>query len=208
MAAKLDEPQGRGDFFKALGGLLGGFIASRVEEAVTGLGPSLLRPPGAVDEVLFLATCTRCDKCLIACPEHAILRASSGSALAMGTPYLLPRSLPCFLCPDLPCVRACPEGALVWPSLNGVDGPRAVRMGTARIRENRCLTWATEEASSSASCRTCVDRCPFSGEAIRLSAAEDGVSHPEVFEAACTGCGLCAFACPVPEGAIVIEPRR
>ncbi|MBP1773199.1 MAG: hypothetical protein H6P99_2362, partial [Holophagaceae bacterium] len=75
MAKKLDEPQERGDFFKSLGTLFAGFMADRIGEAVTGLGPKLLRPPGALEELEFLTKCTRCDKCVRACPENAILKA-------------------------------------------------------------------------------------------------------------------------------------
>ena len=34
----------------------------------------LLRPPGAISEQAFLQACTRCDKCIIACPKDAILK--------------------------------------------------------------------------------------------------------------------------------------
>ena len=71
---KLDENQGRGDFFKSLGTLFAGFVANRVEDAVTGLGPKLLRPPGALDEFEFLTKCTRCDRCMRACPENGVTR--------------------------------------------------------------------------------------------------------------------------------------
>ena len=81
MAKKLDEPQERGDFFKSLGTLFAGFVANRVEEAVTNLGPRLLRPPGALDELAFLTKCTRCDKCVRACPENAILKAGPSAGL-------------------------------------------------------------------------------------------------------------------------------
>jgi MauM/NapG family ferredoxin protein len=212
MGGKLDQPQDRWDFLKALGTVMAGFVADKVEDALVGSGPALLRPPGALDEFAFLTACTRCDKCLPACPQDAILKAPGSARLALGTPYIEPRTMPCFLCTELPCIAACPEGALVWPkrTIGGaeVEGPRAVRMGTAVVLRERCLTWAGGEVPAQA-CRTCVDRCPYPDQAIRLEAAEDGgPAHPVVDAAICTGCGLCEFGCPTPKSAIVVEARR
>jgi len=211
---KLDAPQKRGDFFKSLGTLLAGFVANSLEEAVTGLGPKLLRPPGALDEFEFLTKCTRCDKCMRACPENAILVAPPSAGLALKTPYLDPRSVPCFLCTTLPCIAACEDGALVWPRRTLADktvleGPKAARMGTARVKESRCVTWETADREARA-CRICVDRCPYPGEALRLAEPAEGetLGHPVVDAETCTGCGICVFACPAEPGAIVVEPRR
>jgi MauM/NapG family ferredoxin protein len=214
MAKKLDEPQERGDFFKSLGTLFAGLVANSIEEAVTGLGPRLLRPPGALDEFEFLTKCTRCDKCMKVCPENAIFRAGSNAGLALGTPYIEPRSVPCFLCTALPCITACEDGALVWPRRTLVDGtaiegPQAVRMGTARVKADRCMTWETPEAAARA-CRICVDRCPYPEKALRIAEPGEGetIGHPVVDADFCTGCGICVFSCPVEPVAIVVDPRR
>jgi MauM/NapG family ferredoxin protein len=214
MAKKLDEPQERGDFFKSLGTLFAGFVANRLDDAVTSLGPKLLRPPGALDEFEFLTKCTRCDKCMRACPENAILVAAPSAGLALKTPYIDPRSVPCFLCTTLPCVAACEDEALVWPRRTLADGtilegPRAARMGTARIKENQCVTWETLDREAR-DCRICVDRCPYPEEAIRIvREGESGtIGHPEVIADVCTGCGICVFACPAEPMAIVVDPRR
>jgi MauM/NapG family ferredoxin protein len=214
VAKKLDEPQERGDFFKSLGTLLAGFVANSLEEAVTGLGPKLLRPPGALDELEFLTKCTRCDKCMRACPENAILVAPPSAGLALKTPYIDPRSVPCFLCTTLPCIAVCEDEALIWPNrtLAGgtvIDGPRATRMGTARVKQARCVTWETVDRDARA-CRICVDRCPYPEEAIRISKPVEGetIGHPVVDAETCTGCGICMFACPAEPTAIVVDPRR
>jgi MauM/NapG family ferredoxin protein len=213
VARKLDEPQERGDFFKSLGTLLAGFVANSLEEAVTSLGPKLLRPPGALDELEFLTKCTRCDKCMRACPENAILLAPPSAGLALKTPYLDPRNIPCFLCPTLPCITVCEDDALVWPKRtlgrgDVIEGPRAVRMGLAHVRSSRCVTWEGLDREARA-CHICVDRCPYPGEALRMvSEAGKVVGHPVVDADACTGCGICVFACPAEPAAIVVEPRR
>jgi ferredoxin-type protein NapG len=220
MAKKLDEQQGRGDFFKSLGTLFAGFIADQVEEAVTKVSPKMLRPPGALDEFAFLTACTRCDKCIEACPQDSILKAGPSAGLGLNTPYIEPRSMPCFLCTDLPCITACPDGALVWPSREtpggvGRSGPSAVHMGTAKIKMEFCLTYPSEENENpaknraAAACQVCVDRCPYPGVAIKMTeATETEIPHPEVMEDFCTGCGLCVFGCPTTDPAIVIEARR
>ena len=214
MAKQLDEPQERGDFFKSLGTLFAGFVANRIDEAVTSLGPKLLRPPGAVDEFEFLTKCTRCDKCMRACPENAILLAPPSAGLALRTPYIDPRSVPCFLCTTLPCIAACEDEALIWPShtladKTVIDGPRAVRMGTARVKQNQCVTWETLDREAR-ECRICVDRCPYPEDALRIGKPGEGetVGHPVVDAETCTGCGLCVFACPAEPGAIVVDPWR
>lgn len=214
MAKKLDDPQERGDFFKSLGTLFAGFVANRIEDAVTSLGPKLLRPPGALDELEFLTKCTRCDKCMRACPENAISVAPASAGLALKTPFIDPRSVPCFLCTSLPCITACEDEALVWPRLKQADGqmiegPKATRMGTARIKQSQCLTWDTADREARA-CRICVDRCPYPEEALRITvpAEAEAFGHPEVMAEVCTGCGICVFACPAEPSAIVVDPRR
>jgi len=82
-----------------------------------------------------------------------------------------------------------------------------VKIGTARILTKHCFTYEREEQPAQA-CRTCVDRCPYPGLAIRIGEEVDGrIPHPEVIEDVCTGCGLCVFGCPTTEPAIVIDPR-
>ena len=212
MAKRFDEPQGRLGFLQALGTVMAGFVAENLEAAIVGSSPERLRPPGALEEFAFLTACTRCDKCLPACPQDALLKAPGSARLALGTPYIEPRSMPCFLCTELPCIPACPEGALLWPkrSVKGVEleGPRAVKMGTAVVVRERCLTWTGEDRPAQI-CRTCVDRCPFPGEAIRMvEDAAGGPGHPEVDAEICTGCGLCEFGCPAPRSAIMVRPQR
>ena len=208
--AKLDDPHDRGDFFKSLGIMVAGFLAERVSDVVTGAGPKLLRPPGALDEFDFLLACTRCDKCIEACPQDSIIKAGPQAALGAGTPHIMPRNMPCFLCTELPCITACPEGALVWPKRKvagqELEGPPAVKMGTARVKRSRCVTYE-KEGRPAQPCRVCVDRCPYPGVAIRMTEpGPEGTAHPEVLADFCTGCGLCSFGCPTAEPAIIVEP--
>ena len=72
----------------------------------------LLRPPGALDEKLFLASCFKCGQCLQVCPPQVIRLAGIDQGFGIGTPYIVPREGACILCAGLPCVLACPTGAL------------------------------------------------------------------------------------------------
>lgn len=149
----------------------------------------LHRPPCAVDEITFTAQCTRCDACLKACPEGAIVHADAVFGKAAGTPVIDPASRACVMCEDLPCVGACDsEGIRVLhPGL-------APRMGTARIIKPSCLVHRGE------SCDACVRACPVEG-AMWLRGAV-----PVVNEQACTGCGVCVGACPAPRKAVTVIP--
>src|SRR5256712_2497975 len=80
-----------------------------------------LRPPGAVDETLFLDRCTRCGDCLPACPYGSIKK-----DVATGYPVIFANESPCYLCEDFPCIAACETEALL-PVGDRTD----VRMGLA-----------------------------------------------------------------------------
>ena len=97
----------------------------------------LLRPPGAVTERQFLQDCTRCDKCIHACPKDAIVKAPKKFGfLVMGTPYIDPIKNPCVMCDDLPCISACPDSALL-----PVDSPGEVNMGYAILDKKKCQAY-------------------------------------------------------------------
>ncbi len=63
-------------------------------------------------EDLFLASCIKCGQCLQVCPPQVILLAGLADGNGIGTPYIVPRDGGCILCKGLPCVLACPTGAL------------------------------------------------------------------------------------------------
>ncbi len=81
----------------------------------------LLRPPGALDEDTFLASCIKCGQCLQVCPPQVIKLAAISQGFGIGTPYITPREGGCILCSGLPCVLACPTGALAHELSLGKD---------------------------------------------------------------------------------------
>src|ERR1041385_56115 len=74
--------------------------AARAEQRVA--PRRYFRPPGAADELAFLASCTRCGDCLPVCPVHAIIKAPPGAGLAAGTPMIDPAIQACVVCADMP----------------------------------------------------------------------------------------------------------
>lgn len=175
--------------FATSGGLLSALGLKLKEES-----PALLRPPGARPESDFLAACIRCGQCVEGCPYGTLHLCDVADLVAIGTPFLIPRQVPCYLCQgyaDLKCIAACPSGAL-QPVANLTE----IRMGMAVIAQDTCLAW------QGTPCRACWHACPLPDEAIRLE-AEYG--RPEVMEQ-CIGCGLCVHACLTEPASITIKP--
>lgn len=153
----------------------------------------LIRPPGAITEQKFLQACTRCDKCIQACPKDAILKAPKAMGFfVMGTPYIDPKKNPCVMCDDLYCISACPDAALL-PVASKLD----VKMGYAILDEKKC------QAYGHTFCQQCVIDCPIPGAITQVD--EKPIFHKNT----CTGCGVCVSSCgtvniPV---AIKIKPQ-
>jgi ferredoxin-type protein NapG len=165
-----------------------------------------LRPPGAlVDERAFLAACARCGLCVQACPYDTLRLADLGEPIAAGTPTFTARKVPCEMCDDIPCVVACPTGALEH-SL--VDIEKA-KMGTAvLVDEENCLNFLGLR------CDVCYRACPVIDKAITLEAESNprtrkhAIFRPTVHAEFCTGCGKCEKSCVLEEAAIKVLPVK
>jgi ferredoxin-type protein NapG len=182
----------------ATGGLLWSYLLQQQARAT----PYALRPPGAVGEEAFNAMCIKCGQCITACPYDTLKLAAAGDTIPLGTPYFLPRQVPCYMCPDIPCKRACPTGALD-PDLTGIERSR---MGLAVIDVEHCLSW------QGLRCEICYRTCPLIDRAITVEYQPRRLSKhalfvPTVHSEACTGCGLCEQACPTQEAAIRVLPH-
>ncbi len=170
--------------------------ASRVELPAPPIGQPrprrpgpVLRPPGALEAHEFLATCApRCRHCVDACPVFAIVPSYDADQPGGGDgrPYLMPDRQACVLCGL--CMHACPTGALQPTPLEDI------RIGRAVVRFKDCIRLDGQ------ACTICIDRCPVEPNAVT---DEDPV--PSITAAHCTGCGLCAEACP--PHAIDVLPR-
>ena len=155
----------------------------------------LLRPPGAISERAFLQACTRCDKCMHACPKDAIQRVPKKMGfLIMDTPYIDPIKVPCVMCDDLPCITACEDEAL----LPVPGGPADVEMGYAILDKKKCQSYGHTF------CQQCIIDCPVPG-AITQNREQQPIFHKDI----CTGCGVCVRSCStvnIPV-AIKIKPQ-
>src|SRR3972149_2512086 len=141
-----------------------------------------IRPPGAVEESGFLSRCTRCNECIKVCPHFSIMGMDSDVEYGIGPPIIIPEITPCRLCPDLPCISACKDKALM-----PVDDIKNIRIGVALIDRTNCLANSGVTASL---CRKCYTECPLKEEAIYL---ED--LRPVIRAERCTGCGICENVC-------------
>jgi ferredoxin-type protein NapG len=162
-----------------------------------------LRPPGARAEHLFLGACIRCGLCVRDCPYDTLKLARMGEAVVVGTPYFSAREIPCEMCEDIPCVTACPTGALD-PALTDIDD---ARMGLATlVNQETCLNF------QGLRCDVCYRECPAMDEAITLEMRHNRRSGkhsyfiPTVHSDHCTGCGKCERVCVLPESAIKVLP--
>ncbi|MCP4935167.1 MAG: 4Fe-4S dicluster domain-containing protein [bacterium] len=197
-----------------------------------------LRPPGALDEQEFLASCIKCGQCVQVCPVEAIKLADIREGFGIGVPYLDARKQACdFSCDVVQCVLACPTGALS----HDLDKKEQTRMGLARLdKPDLCLAhqgkgfkgiargakfnglhryvkvdrWNPIKISDHKYdlplCDLCVRECPIK-DAISLqpvSDKPDDKRRKPVVHEACVGCGMCEMICPVEPAAIIIDERK
>ena len=174
-------------------------------EQVRALPTRALRPPGALAENRFLAACLRCGLCVRGCPYDTLHLAAFGDGVATGTPYFEARRIPCEMCEDIPCVKACPSGALD-KALTDIG---QAKMGLAAlIDQESCLNFLGLR------CDVCYRVCPAIDKAITLTRRHNERSDrhalliPTVHSEACTGCGKCEKSCVLEEAAIKVLPLR
>jgi len=157
-----------------------------------------LRPPFAQDELEFLLLCSRCDKCIEACPHDVLFRLPAQfGAQVTATPAMDLANRGCHLCADWPCVQACEPKALALPKTEDDEAPPPVKFADVEIDTSRCLPYLGPE------CGACADSCPVPGALIwhdRL--------RPEIDQDLCTGCALCREACILDPKAVSLSAVR
>ena len=185
-------------------GAAGLLLALYAEEGVA-LPTQALRPPGALPADDFLGACLRCGLCVRDCPYDTLRLAELGDAPATGTPYFVAREVPCEMCDDIPCVAACPSGALD----KGLSDIEDARMGLAvLVGQETCLNLLGLR------CDVCYRVCPLIDEAITLERQHNQRTGaharfiPIVHSDHCTGCGKCEQACVLEEAAIKVLPHK
>ncbi len=195
-----------------------------------------LRPPGAVDEKEFLALCIKCGQCLQVCPYHSIELADFGKGHGVGTPYIDANIRGCYACEAVPCVLACPSGALDHDTEKATD----IKMGIAVLEfPNTCIAISKEpipkgynqkmhkfidnqvnvtqfeekvleklDTFEDKQCTLCADMCPLPNPLTAIAMVKDknGGRRPEIYDG-CIGCGVCQEVCPTMKPSIVVKPR-
>lgn len=197
-----------------------------------------LRPPGALLEKDFLASCIKCGQCVQVCPVEAIKLGDIDEGFGVGVPYIEAREQACdFSCDALQCILACPTGALS-PKVNEKE---AVDVGLARLaRPDACLAvkgegfkgvtrgpdfkgvlryeeidrWKalpiSEHPYDVELCDLCVRECPIEGaiHICEVSTLDGRTTKRPVVHDECVGCGVCEMVCPVEPTCIVVDSRH
>lgn len=142
----------------------------------------VLRPPWSLDAEAFDRACTRCGKCVDACPTH-VLKIDAGIVQVDFA------DAECTFCGA--CAETCPEPAF----------DVAARAADARPWNAVARIAATCLARLGIECESCGDACE--AHAIRFRVHAGPVPDPRVDASLCTGCGACVRVCP----ATAIEVR-
>jgi MauM/NapG family ferredoxin protein len=150
-----------------------------VETAALGI----LRPPGALEEEAFLASCIRCNLCRDSCETQCIRLFGPSEGRVAGTPHIVAHERGCNLC--MLCTIVCPTGAL-----QELGEKKQVRMGTAVVDKRLCVSH-----NGTGACGACHTICPFKNKAIKQGL----YNRPEVITEHCTGCGMCEEVCIVDD---------
>jgi MauM/NapG family ferredoxin protein len=156
-----------------------------------------IRPPGALPEHQFVATCTRCGVCIGACLTGGLQPALLEAGLeGMWTPVLVGRLGGCEAECNL-CGKVCNTQAIRYLAL---QEKKKVKMGKAVIDRDLCLAWGEERV-----CYICDEVCPV-GAIGFVREKNPAFDKPVVRSDKCTGCGLCEWKCPVEPPAIYVIP--
>lgn len=159
--------------------------------------PTLIRPPGSLEEDEFISRCIRCGECMKVCITNGLQPALlEGGIEGLWTPVLVPRAGYCEYNCTL-CGQVCPTGAIARLT---PEEKRPVKIGLASVDRSRCLPYA-----NAIPCIVCEEVCPIPKKAIWFEKARvrdrSGklveVKQPHVDLELCNGCGICETKCPV-----------
>ncbi|MBN1380128.1 MAG: 4Fe-4S binding protein [Deltaproteobacteria bacterium] len=187
---------------RVIGSVLAGIFAAPLFKItpiakVGASNPKQIRPPGALEERLFLQRCVKCGECMKVCLTGGLQPALFEAGLeGIWSPVLVPRIGYCEYNCTL-CGQVCPTGAIKKLSLKE---KRDIKIGLAMIDKSRCLPYA-----HGVPCIVCEEVCPTSKKAIWYEDVKvvnrEGnaliLKQPHIDLDLCIGCGICEAKCPV-----------
>ncbi len=160
---------------------------------------SVVRPPGAVEELEFLARCIKCDQCIRVCPTNVLQPAMlEAGPEGLWTPVMNFRMGFCQLnCTA--CGHVCPTGAIQQLSIEQKlgygpfekQGP--VKVGTAHYDLGRCLPW-----SKNIPCVVCEEVCPTSPKAVHCEYRQMLIRDGKKQVTSATSTQIMLADCPPP----------
>lgn len=148
--------------------------------------PALIRPPWALVEQAFVASCTRCEACIEHCPQGILIHGDGGF------PQVDFSRGECTFCAE--CLVGCEPAALQRTSVDQLPWQLQVDIGS------NCL------AMNGVECRVCGENCPET--AIRFRPRLGGVALPELDAQCCSACGACVAPCPSGAISITHSPQQ
>lgn len=159
-----------------------------------------IRPPWAMDESVFINSCSRCGDCVSAC-ETGVIIVGHG-----GLPELDFQRAECSFCAL--CLQACQQPifnrqVFIVDESDHRDSPNEQLKPVAPWEHiasigDSCLAFQGVE------CRSCQDSCQPG--AISFKARLGGIAPPDLDPELCNGCGACISSCPIK--AITIEEKQ
>lgn len=191
----------RREFLKGGAVFLGGLaLGSGLSVFDRTIETDLIRPPGVVDDTLFVKRCLRCFQCVRSCPNKIIKITGPGSGLdSLFTPHIEYNEYGCdYTCQV--CQQVCPNYAI---PLQPLPEKQISKMGLAAVDERLCVVFARNT-----NCLVCEEFCPIPDKAIKVVEKTKVVNgkptvlrYPVVDASLCNGCGKCEGNCPVRENA-------
>ena len=186
-------------------------LAATVKRQGLRLKKLFFRPPGAAQEGEFLSRCSRCGRCVKACPnsvltlvtfddeihsttEETLLHSKETDNLSLFSKTILLNTPTVdfnrgaqFCEKDCDaCARACPTGAV---SFSNLEDKNRKPIGLAKFEMERCMLYYEQE------CSICRRECPY-GAIDLVWFEEEYLELPSIDENLCVGCGRCVVSCP------------
>lgn len=156
----------------------------------------LIRPPMSRKEHDFLASCIRCDECVLSCPTGILKPAELKHGVrSLWSPVMVASEGFCKEGCNA-CSQACPTDAILkYP----IEEKYKYKAGTAIFESNRCISYTDGKF-----CSECIKVCPTNAITFEKGWEPDSPGDPKHK----TGVSLLGSDQPAPEGKTPTRPVR